>query len=155
KVRLSENTKKINDYFKHQGNSPHRHSGAKSPSPQAHLISHHNMALPQIIPSSSSTGNSDTQTLMLPPSCAPTPMVHKATQSDLSLRHVEELESRASTDMEAKNNRIDNLQCNNDELSRQLLNKKTLIEQMQLQFNKCIDVVKKLLIEKSNIEKKE
>lgn len=30
-----------------------------------------------------------------------------------------------------------------------------MLEQMQLQVNKCIDVVKRLLIEKSNIEKKE
>ncbi|KAB7503492.1 Serine/threonine-protein kinase tousled-like 2 [Armadillidium nasatum] len=152
KVRISD-TKKINEYFKHQSNSPHRHQGAKSPSPQTHLT--HHPLIPQGIPCSS-TGNSDTQqTLMLPPSCAPTPMVHKSTQSDITLKQVEELECRASTDMEAKNNRIDNLQCSNEELSRQLQNKNKMIEQMQLQVNKCIDVVKRLLIEKSNIEKKE
>lgn len=39
KVRISD-TKKINEYFKHQSNSPHRHQGAKSPSPQTHLTHH-------------------------------------------------------------------------------------------------------------------
>lgn len=34
-VRTSSTDKKINDYFsKHSGNSPIRHGGAKSPSPQ-------------------------------------------------------------------------------------------------------------------------
>lgn len=33
-VRTTTSDKKINDYFKHSGNSPIRHGGAKSPSPQ-------------------------------------------------------------------------------------------------------------------------
>lgn len=33
-VRNATSDKKINDYFKHSGNSPIRHGGAKSPSPQ-------------------------------------------------------------------------------------------------------------------------
>lgn len=43
----------------------------------------------------------------------------------------------------------------NDELSRQLQSQSKLLEQKQLQINKCIEVVKRLQIEKSNIEKKE
>lgn len=43
----------------------------------------------------------------------------------------------------------------NEELSRQLQSQSKLLEQKQLQINKCIEVVKKLQIEKSNIEKKE
>lgn len=43
----------------------------------------------------------------------------------------------------------------NDELSRQLQTQSKLLEQKQLQINKCIEVVKRLQIEKSNIEKKE
>lgn len=33
-VRNANPEKKINEYFKHSGNSPIRHGGAKSPSPQ-------------------------------------------------------------------------------------------------------------------------
>ena len=67
-----------------------------------------------VVPSSHGViGGSDAVTvgLMLPPRSAPTPMMHRGTQSDITLKHVEELESRASMDMEAKNSRIDSLQC--------------------------------------------
>lgn len=42
-----------------------------------------------------------------------------------------------------------------DELRHQMANQQKLIEQHKSHINKCIDVVKKLLKEKSNIEKKE
>lgn len=74
------------------------------------------MAVSSSIPSSC-TSSSEAPTLMLPPSGAHTPMVHKSTQSELSSRHVEELESRASSDIESKNNRIDNLQCVSEPLN--------------------------------------
>lgn len=38
-------------------------------------------------------------------------MATRSTQSDMTCRQVDEMESRASMDMEAKNSRIDNLQC--------------------------------------------
>nr|XP_034171816.1 serine/threonine-protein kinase tousled-like 1 isoform X10 [Osmia lignaria] len=77
--------KKINEYFPkhHLGNSPIRHGGAKSPSPQQGY-----------------------------------PMT-------------------------------------TDELRHQMANQQKVIEQHKSHINKCIDVVKKLLKEKSNIEKKE
>ncbi|XP_071552356.1 serine/threonine-protein kinase tousled-like 1 isoform X3 [Panulirus ornatus] len=148
KLSRATEAKKINDYFKQQqqqqANSPLRHSGAKSPSSQT-LISH-------------MTGQSgvlgDPLVGLMPPPRG-VPVTHRATQSDITYRQVEEMESRASMDMEAKNTRIDNLQCTNEELSRQLQTQSKLLEQKQLQINKCIEVVKKLQIEKSNIEKKE
>lgn len=42
-----------------------------------------------------------------------------------------------------------------DELRHQMANQQKVIEQHKSHINKCIDVVKKLLKEKSNIEKKE
>ncbi|XP_076061798.1 tousled-like kinase isoform X3 [Oratosquilla oratoria] len=154
--RVTEN-KKINDYFKHhQSNSPHRHSGAKSPSPQTTLS--HMDACQHLVPlqvAVTTASAADTAALMLPPAGHHVPMTHRGTQTDLTLKQLEELQSRASSDMEAKNSRIDNLQCTNEELSRQLQSQNKLLEQKQLHINKCIDVVKKLLIEKSNIEKKE
>ncbi|XP_042203862.1 serine/threonine-protein kinase tousled-like 2 isoform X4 [Homarus americanus] len=147
KVSRATENKKINDYFKQQqqqqANSPHRLSGAKSPSPQTlltHMTGHSGLTDPLV-------------GLMPPPRGVP--VTHRATQSDITYRQVEEMESRASMDMEAKNSRIDNLQCTNEELSRQLQTQSKLLEQKQLQINKCIEVVKKLQIEKSNIEKKE
>ncbi|XP_064087130.1 serine/threonine-protein kinase tousled-like 2 isoform X7 [Macrobrachium nipponense] len=149
KMSRASDSKKINEYFNKQTtplttNSPHRHSGAKSPSPQTHLghMTGH------------SGGLGDPLVGLMPPPRG-VPVTHRATQSDITYRQVDEMESRASMDMEAKNSRIDNLQCTNEELSRQLQSQSKLIEQKQLQINKCIEVVKKLLIEKSNIEKKE
>lgn len=148
--RATDNSKKINEYFNKQtvqqpSNSPLRHSGAKSPSPQVHLghMTGH-------------SGNLGDPLVGLMPPPRGVPVSHRATQSDITYRQVDEMESRASMmDMEAKNSRIDNLQSTNEELSRQLQSQSKLIEQKQLQINKCIEVVKKLLIEKSNIEKKE
>lgn len=47
--------------------------------------------------------------LMPPPRGVP--VATRSTQSDITYRQVDEMESRASMDMEAKNSRIDNLQC--------------------------------------------
>ncbi|XP_045612072.1 serine/threonine-protein kinase tousled-like 2 isoform X6 [Procambarus clarkii] len=149
KMSRATETKKINDYLKQQqqqqqANSPLRHTGAKSPSPQT-LLSHM---------TGHSGGLGDPLVGLMPPPRG-VPVTHRSTQSDITFRQVEEMESRASMDMEAKNTRIDNLQCTNEELSRQLQTQSKLLEQKQLQINKCIEVVKKLQIEKSNIEKKE
>ncbi|KAG8223702.1 hypothetical protein J437_LFUL004067 [Ladona fulva] len=56
--------------------------------------------------------------------------------------------------MEMRNNKIDELQRQADELRHQLQAQQKTIEQQKNHINKCIDVVKKLLMEKSNIEKK-
>ncbi|XP_012250213.1 serine/threonine-protein kinase tousled-like 2 isoform X7 [Bombus vosnesenskii] len=108
--------KKINEYFSkhHLGNSPIRHGGAKSPSPQQGY-----------------------------------PM------TELTCQRIQEFETQASSDLELRNNKIDELNRTTDELRHQMANQQKLIEQHKSHINKCIDVVKKLLKEKSNIEKKE
>jgi tousled-like kinase len=57
--------------------------------------------------------------------------------------------------MEIKDNRIEELQRMNEELTRQLTQSQKTIEEQKTTINKCLTVVKELLIEKSNIERKD
>ncbi|XP_048508789.1 serine/threonine-protein kinase tousled-like 2 isoform X4 [Athalia rosae] len=98
-------------------------------------------------------------------------MVSKQVQTELTCQRIQEFETQASSDLELRNNKIDELnrvsgrfssqQSNNqlsgttEELRHQMANQQKVIEQHKSHINKCIDVVKKLLKEKSNIEKKE
>ncbi|XP_048508788.1 serine/threonine-protein kinase tousled-like 2 isoform X3 [Athalia rosae] len=91
--------------------------------------------------------------------------------TELTCQRIQEFETQASSDLELRNNKIDELnrvsgrfssqQSNNqlsgttEELRHQMANQQKVIEQHKSHINKCIDVVKKLLKEKSNIEKKE
>ncbi|GLH04349.1 Mitogen-activated protein kinase kinase kinase [Gryllus bimaculatus] len=150
--------KKINEYFpKHAGNSPIRHGGSKSPSPQQgypmyppspqSLLPSPQTPVPQnVTPEFSS--------LMHPPRPPPT-MVNKQVQTELTCQRIQEFENQTSTDLEMRNNKIDELNRTMDELRRQLAAQQKIMEQHKSHINKCIDVVKKLLKEKSNIEKKE
>ena len=47
---------------------------------------------------------------MLPPRGVPASMIHRSTQTDITLRQLDELASRTSSDIEAKETRIDSLQ---------------------------------------------
>ncbi|XP_059618119.1 serine/threonine-protein kinase tousled-like 2 isoform X2 [Phlebotomus argentipes] len=168
-------SKKINDYFhsKHPSSSPHRqHTGAKSPSPQ-------HGSYPMFPPSpqpplTSLTGGvqdmfkmrqAPASTIVPPsplqslPQCpppaqqapCPPPTVSKATQTDWSSQDIQERDS----DLESSKIKIDELTRQSDEHKCQISAQLKVIEQHKSHINKCIDVVKKLLKEKSNIEKKE
>ncbi|KAI4461507.1 mixed lineage protein kinase [Holotrichia oblita] len=115
-VRTPSTDKKINEYFsnKHAGNSPIRHGGAKSPSPQQPF--------------------------------------HQMTE--LTCQRIQEFETQASSDLEARNNKIEELTRQNEELRHQMSAQQKTIDQHKQHINKCIEVVKKLLKEKSSIEKK-
>ncbi|XP_073943901.1 serine/threonine-protein kinase tousled-like 2 isoform X5 [Choristoneura fumiferana] len=76
-------------------------------------------------------------------------------QTELTCQRIQELETQASSDLELRNNRIDELTRTNEELKHQVQAQSKVIEQHKSHINKCIDVVKKLLNEKSTIEKKE
>ncbi|XP_023313308.1 serine/threonine-protein kinase tousled-like 2 isoform X6 [Trichogramma pretiosum] len=108
--------KKINEYFPkhHVGNSPIRHGGAKSPSPQ-----------------------------------------QSYSMTDLTCQRIQEYETQTSSDLELRNSKIDDLNRANEELRHQVNSQQKVIDQHKSQISKCVDVVKKLLKEKSNIEKKE
>ncbi|XP_075237221.1 tousled-like kinase isoform X2 [Lycorma delicatula] len=156
--RLITDSKKINDYFvKHPGSSPIRHGGAKSPSPAQQGYPPLYPPSPQqtmspvtVVPSVTA----DYSTLMQPPRLPPT-MLSKQIQTELTCQRITEFETQASSDLELRNNKIDELNRTAEELRLQLASQQKLLEQHKSHINKCIDVVKKLLKEKSNIEKKE
>ncbi|XP_063233309.1 serine/threonine-protein kinase tousled-like 2 isoform X3 [Bacillus rossius redtenbacheri] len=149
--------KKINEYFKHgAGTSPIRHGGAKSPSPQ--------QAYSMFPPSPQQTIMQSPQTPVqgVPPEYSSLvhlrshpPTVSKQVQTELTCQRIQEFETQASSDLELRNNKIDELNAANEELKHQLTASQKVLEQHKSHINKCIDVVKKLLKEKSNIEKKE
>ncbi|KAJ8984791.1 hypothetical protein NQ317_003705 [Molorchus minor] len=159
-VRNQTSDKKINDYFKHSGNShsPIRHGGAKSPSPQ--------QPYPMLPPSPQQVTLSSPQVCnTVPfdfytkqpqlPRLPPPAMVNKLIQTELTCHRIQEFETQASSDLEVRNNKIEELTRANEELRHQISTQQKSIDQHKQQVNKCIEVVKKLLKEKSSIEKKE
>ncbi|XP_074031835.1 tousled-like kinase isoform X6 [Leptinotarsa decemlineata] len=161
-VRNSSTDKKINEYFKHSGNShsPIRHGGAKSPSPQQPYPMLSSFQLPpspqQVGMSSPQVCNSVPFEFYNKPMRVPPPaMVSKLIQTELTCHRIQEFETQASSDLELRNNKIEELTRGNEELRHQISTHQKSIDQHKQQVNKCIEVVKKLLKEKSSIEKKE
>ncbi|BES96708.1 S_TKc [Nesidiocoris tenuis] len=144
------------EYFtKHPpGTSPIRltASGAKSPSPAAQPYP---MFPPSPQQSSIITTPQDYTSLMHPPKVPIPQVASKQVQTDLTCQRIQEFENQASSDLEVRNNKIDELNRTTEELRHQLANQAKVMEQHKAHTNKCIDFVKKLLKEKSNIEKKE
>ncbi|KAL4222100.1 Serine/threonine-protein kinase tousled-like 2 [Mactra antiquata] len=146
KTRPEANGKKINEYFKQQCQSPSRNQcvstmGTKSPSPQGVQFSY--MA--------SSPQSSNSNSMHGYPA-----IFHssKAVQTDLSAMQLKALESGASNDMAEKDQRIEDLNRQNEELRRQLTAQQKLIEKHKENLQKCLNVNKTLLIDKSCLEKK-
>ena len=61
----------------------------------------------------------------------------------------------ASAELESKESRIDELTRINEELTRQVAGKQKELDENKQTIQKCLNVAKELLIEKSNIERKE
>uniref|UniRef100_A0A336MX79 non-specific serine/threonine protein kinase n=2 Tax=Culicoides sonorensis TaxID=179676 RepID=A0A336MX79_CULSO len=78
-------------------------------------------------------------------------MLSKSVQTDISLTDMTDRD----TDSESSKNKVDELTRQSDEQKCQITNHLKVIEQHKSHINKCIEVVKKLLKQKSNIEKKE
>lgn len=105
--------------------------------------------------------SSPIQPLLPPPQCQPPPpppppppipaKVCAATQTDISYLEIQERD----TDFELNKTKVDDLTRTSEEQKGQITAHQKVIEQHKNHINKCIDVVKKLLKEKSNIEKKE
>ncbi|XP_041365414.1 serine/threonine-protein kinase tousled-like 2 isoform X2 [Gigantopelta aegis] len=147
--RVEANGKKINEYFK-QNQSPVRNilptSGAKSPSPQA-------VPLTYLAGSPQSSSSSDVLTLTPYPQRNPYGC-SKYTQTDMTQSHILALKSQSANDLEQKDTRIDDLVRQNDELRRQLTAQQKLLEKHKENLQKCLEVNKSLLIEKSKLEKR-
>ncbi|XP_042906453.1 serine/threonine-protein kinase tousled-like 2 isoform X2 [Parasteatoda tepidariorum] len=143
-----ESAKKINEYFK--GHSPSRYAGSKSPTPQSYMYAQvqQNMGSPSSTPLSASI---DYSSLMAPPLCH---AIYRSVQTDLTINKIKELENKSALDLEMRDNRIEELQRANEELKRQLSTQQKTAEKMKDQLQRCHDVTKQLLIEKSLMEKK-
>ncbi|XP_067649123.1 serine/threonine-protein kinase tousled-like 2 isoform X7 [Haliotis asinina] len=83
--------------------------------------------------------------------------IHNGTdsQTDMSMASIHSLESRSVTDIEQKDTKIEDLIRQNDELRRQLTAQQKLLEKHKENLQKCLEVNKSLLIEKSTLVKKE
>lgn len=79
------------------------------------------------------------------------PMVSKSVQTDITFVNMQDRD----TEIEASKTKLDDLTRVSDEQKSQITAHQKVIEQQKSHINKCIDVVKKLLKQKSNIEKKE
>nr|CAI5845701.1 unnamed protein product [Callosobruchus analis] len=146
--------KKINDYYKHSNShSPIRHGGAKSPSPQQPYAML--PPSPQQVPGLPSPQVCNTVPFDFY-NKTPQPLrSNKIIQTDLTCQRIQEFETQASSDLEVRNTKIEELTRANEELRHQISTQQKTIDQHKQQVNKCIEVVKKLLKEKSSIEKKE
>lgn len=148
------NQAKLSQHTPHTGNSPLRHGGAKSPSPQ--------QPYPMFPPAQQNLPSPQVPTNAVPfefynkPHGLKVPtMVSKQIQTELTCQRIQEFETQTTSDLEARNIKIEELGRANDELRHQLSTQQKTIDQHKQHITKCIDVVKKLLKEKSSIEKKE
>ena len=73
----------------------------------------------------------------------------------MSVGDIRALESQASHEVESRETKIEELQQLNDELHRQLKKSQKDADEHKSTINKCLSVVKDLLMEKSRIERKE
>ncbi|XP_043207458.1 serine/threonine-protein kinase tousled-like 2 isoform X3 [Amphibalanus amphitrite] len=79
----------------------------------------------------------------------------KLVQTTMTGVDFRELENQAASNDEARRDKIEELGRTNEELRRQLAAQQKLAETHKSNLDRCVDMVKKLLIEKSKIEKKE
>ncbi|XP_029641436.1 serine/threonine-protein kinase tousled-like 2 isoform X2 [Octopus bimaculoides] len=159
-VRPEANGKKINEYFK-QSQSPGRSSGvsstgAKSPSPQAMQYYGFASASPQSSQTQSHGSLTSSDSITFPGRSAPTTTCtcSKSAQTDLTLVQLHAIECKSTSDLEQKDSRIEELIRQNEELRRQLNAQQKLLEKHKENLQKCLEVNKSLLIEKSLLEKK-
>ena len=158
----SDSNRPISDYFGKPVSSPGRgHGGAKSPSPSGPLVSFPGTPTPPYMGRAEFPGGivpgsmGDFPGRMNPPRHPMVPgmirgptTVTKAVQTDLTRANIEEMETRSSAEMEMHSAKI-------DELTRRLNAGQKTGDQQKETINRCLTVVKELLVEKSSIERKE
>jgi tousled-like kinase len=81
-------------------------------------------------------------------------LISRAVQTDLTAKQIQELETKSASDLEEKETKIDDLQRNSDDLKRQVQTHQKTIDKQKDQLIKSTEVTKKLLIDKSLMEKK-
>ncbi|XP_062302110.1 serine/threonine-protein kinase tousled-like 2 isoform X1 [Osmerus eperlanus] len=147
---------KISDYFEFAGGSGPGTSPARGVLPVVRSSPQHSLSNPPVMvqqgsPSSISSANTEHS------SCSSKPgslhMLHKATQSDLTIEKLIAMENNKNSDLEKKEGRIDDLLRANCDLRRQIDEQQRMLERYKERLNKCVTMSKKLLIEKSKQEK--
>uniref|UniRef100_A0A1A8QC87 non-specific serine/threonine protein kinase n=1 Tax=Nothobranchius pienaari TaxID=704102 RepID=A0A1A8QC87_9TELE len=147
---------KISDYFEFVGGSGPGTSPARGIPPVVRSSPQHSLSNPPVTvqqgsPSSLSSANTDHSSCSVKP--ASLHVLHKATQSDLTIEKLTAMENNKNSDLEKKEGRIDDLLRANCDLRRQIDEQQRMLERYKERLNKCVTMSKKLLIEKSKQEK--
>ncbi|XP_041087400.1 serine/threonine-protein kinase tousled-like 2 isoform X2 [Polyodon spathula] len=131
------------------GTSPGRSAPPVARSSPQHSLSNPPPFVQQGSPSSTGSSNTDH-------SCSsqkPISVLHKSTQSDLTIEKLTALENNKNSDLEKKEGRIDDLLRTNCDLRQQITEQQKMLEKYKERLNNCVTMSKKLLIEKSKQEK--
>uniref|UniRef100_A0A8C6WYC2 non-specific serine/threonine protein kinase n=1 Tax=Neogobius melanostomus TaxID=47308 RepID=A0A8C6WYC2_9GOBI len=147
---------KISDYFEFAGGTGPGTSPARGIPPVIRSSPQHSLSNPPVTvqqgsPSSIGSSNTEHSTCSLKPLSLL--LLHKATQSDLTLEKLTAIENNKNSDLEKKEGRIDDLLRANCDLRRQIDEQQRMLERYKERLNKCVTMSKKLLIEKSKQEK--
>ncbi|XP_064648200.1 serine/threonine-protein kinase tousled-like 2 isoform X2 [Lineus longissimus] len=135
-------TKKISEYFKYPQ------------SPQQQTINMLGLPIVQqtVVQNNSmnSCGSGDFTRFLQQPG----QLGHKQSQTEITVVHLKQLEAKSVSDLEKKDSTIEELTRQNEEIRRQLTAQQKLIDKQKENIEKCVEMNKKLLIEKSTLEKK-
>ncbi|XP_077474089.1 serine/threonine-protein kinase tousled-like 2 [Stigmatopora argus] len=156
-VKAGARGHKISDYFELAGGSGPGTSPARGVPPMVRSSPQHSLSNPAVTvpqqgsPSSVGSANAEHASCVVKP--AALYLLHKATQSDLTIERLIAMENNKNSDLEKKEGRIDDLLRANCDLRRQIDEQQRMLERYKERLNKCVTMSKKLLIEKSKQEK--
>ncbi|ELT97268.1 hypothetical protein CAPTEDRAFT_174294 [Capitella teleta] len=155
--RNEANAKKISEYFK---SHPSAYSGAQAGSPGRSKAPSPQAPFPMLPPSpqshftSISTASLPAQNHVDLSQSGLTSGVGAAASTDLTCLMLQNMEAKSASDLSKKNAIITDLERAQEELKRQLTAQQKLIDKHKENINKCSQMTKLLLIEKSDLEKK-
>ncbi|XP_060950349.1 serine/threonine-protein kinase tousled-like 2 isoform X1 [Limanda limanda] len=147
---------KISDYFEFAGSSGSGNSPARGIPMLVRSSPQHSLSNPLFqhgSPSSTGSAHTDSSSCSSVKTAPSHSCTHKATQSELTLLKLAALERNKHSDLEQKEERIDDLLRANCDLRRQVDEQQKMLERYKERLNKCVTMSKKLLIEKSKQEK--
>ncbi|XP_062269775.1 serine/threonine-protein kinase tousled-like 2 isoform X1 [Platichthys flesus] len=147
---------KMSDYFEFAGSSGSGNSPARGIPMLVRSSPQHSLSNPLFqhgSPSSTGSAHTDSSSCSSVKTAPSHSCTHKATQSELTLLKLAALERNKHSDLEQKEERIDDLLRANCDLRRQVDEQQKMLERYKERLNKCLTMSKKLLIEKSKQEK--
>ncbi|XP_053269092.1 serine/threonine-protein kinase tousled-like 2 isoform X1 [Pleuronectes platessa] len=147
---------KMSDYFEFAGSSGSGNSPARGIPMLVRSSPQHSLSNPLFqhgSPSSTGSAHTDSSSCSSVKTAPSHSCTHKATQSELTLLKLAALERNKHSDLEQKEERIDDLLRANCDLRRQVDEQQKMLERYKERLNKCVTMSKKLLIEKSKQEK--